>query len=272
MGEEGVRDRANLTRSGEADERAAKARQPRPVDVGRRVDFALVAADERQRVAGARVGHGHASVGEAADRRRNAGNDLERYALLVQEQRLFAAAVEHERVSPLQPHDRPTLARLFGQQKADGVLIERFRRRRSDVDQLGARLREAQQAAVHAMVEDDDVGRLEATLAAHAHERGVTGAGTDDVDTRSIHGSTLDAVALSRANVPYRLSSSRSPRPVRVERVGESPAEPPGSAAGPLIDCRDGADPIERRDDGHQVEHAVVLAGKGAERQLTPAA
>ena len=138
-------DRANLTRSGEADERAAEAGQPRPVDVGRRVHFALVASDEGQRVAGARVGHRDAGVREAPNRGRDAGNDLERDALLVQEERLLPAAVEHERVSPFQPHDRPPLARFLGQQKADGVLIERLRRRRADVDQLRVRPRQPEQ-------------------------------------------------------------------------------------------------------------------------------
>ena len=78
----------------------------------------------------------------------------------MQEQRFLAAAVEHERIAPLQPHDGLALARLLGQQETDGVLIERFRRRRSDVDQLRVRPREAQQAAVHAVVVDDDVRRL----------------------------------------------------------------------------------------------------------------
>ena len=44
-------------------------------------------------------------------------------------------------------------------------------------------------AAVHAMVEHDDVRGLEATLAAHAYERRITGAGTNDVDTGRIHDS-----------------------------------------------------------------------------------
>ena len=68
----------------------------------------------------------------------NAGHDLERHALLVQEQRFLAAAVEHERVAPLQPRDRLALARLLGEQVADGFLRHRLRARRADVDQLGA--------------------------------------------------------------------------------------------------------------------------------------
>jgi hypothetical protein len=41
---------------------------------------------------------------------------------------------------------------------------------------------------MHAMVVHHDLRRLETTLATHAHERRITGAGADDIDTRSIHG------------------------------------------------------------------------------------
>ncbi len=107
--------------------------------------------------------------------------------LLVQEQRFLAAAVEHERVAPFQPDDSPSLAGFLSQQKADRILVERLRRRRSDVDQLRAGLREAQQPSVDAMVVDDDVRCLKTALPADADERRIAGAGTDDVDTRSIH-------------------------------------------------------------------------------------
>ena len=161
-------DRAYLTRSGEADERAGQTGEPRPVNVGRRVDFALVPPHERQRVARAGIRDGNARIRQTSNRRGNAGHDLEGDALLVQEQRLLAAAVEHERVTPFQPDDRPALACLLGQQKADRILVERLRRGGPHVDQLGARLRQPQQPPMHAMVVDDDVRRLEATLAAHA--------------------------------------------------------------------------------------------------------
>ena len=100
----------------------------------------LVPADERQRVARAGVGH--------RARRRSTGpptgavtpgTTSNGMPLLVQEQRFLAAAVEHERVAPLQAHDRLALAGLLGEQQADGVLLERLRRRRADVDALGVR-------------------------------------------------------------------------------------------------------------------------------------
>ena len=152
-----------------------EAGEPRPVDVGRRVDLALVAADERQRVAGAGIGDRDAGVGQAPDRGRDAGDDLERDALLVQEQRFLAAAVEHERIAPLQPDDRLALARFLGQQKTDRILVERLRRRGADVDQLRVGPRQPQQPPMHAMVVDDDVGCLKAALAAHADERRIPG-------------------------------------------------------------------------------------------------
>ena len=55
--------------------------------------------------------------GRRGEQRRHAGDDLEGHALLVQEQRFGAAAIEHERVAPLEPRDHLALARLFGERK-----------------------------------------------------------------------------------------------------------------------------------------------------------
>ena len=87
------------------------------------------------------------------------GHHLERDALLVQEQRFLAAAIEHERVAPLQPRDDLAFARLLGEQVADRLLRHRLRRRGADVDQLGAALARASAAAARRVVVDDDVGR-----------------------------------------------------------------------------------------------------------------
>ena len=75
----------------------------------------------------------------------HARDDLERNALLVQEQRFDSALVEHERVAPLEPGDQLALARLLGDQIADGFLIETLRRRAADVDPLGVRRRLVEQ-------------------------------------------------------------------------------------------------------------------------------
>ena len=90
----------------------------------------LVAAHERQRVAAAGIGHRNAGVGRRANRGRHAGHDLERNALLVQEQRFDAALIEDERVAPLEPGDQLAFARLLGDEVADGFLIEPLAARR----------------------------------------------------------------------------------------------------------------------------------------------
>ena len=88
--------------------------------------------------------------------------------MLVQEQRFLRAAVEDERIAPLQPNDGAPFACLLRQQETDRVLVERLRRGRPDVDALGVAARQAQQTHVHAMVVQDDVGRFEVLAAAHA--------------------------------------------------------------------------------------------------------
>ena len=76
----------------------------------------------------------------------------------MQEDGFLAAAVEDERVAPLEPHDDLALARLVGEQVADGVLIERLGRGGADVDALGVRRRGAARRGGHAVIVEDDVG------------------------------------------------------------------------------------------------------------------
>ena len=187
----------------------------------------------------------HAGVGRPADRRRNARHDLERDALLVQEQRFLAAAVEHERVAPLEPHDGLALARLLGEQEADRVLIERLRRRGADVDPLGVRPGQAQQRA-------GGRGGRRRPRRRPARQRwprtlmsdGIAGAGADDVDARACSlgcsphrfaGSSRGAGAAARsaADAAGRAPPARSTRPAgagrridrgAVERASRPPA------------------------------------------------
>ena len=81
----------------------------------------------------------------------------------MQEQRFRAAAIEDERVAPLQPRDDLAFARLLGEQIADRFLFERLRRGDADVDLLRVRPRVAQQPRVHEVVVEHDVGRLRGT-------------------------------------------------------------------------------------------------------------
>ena len=47
----------------------------------------------------------------------------------MQEQRFLAAAIEHERVAPLEPRHHLSFARLLGEQVADRLLLQRLGRR-----------------------------------------------------------------------------------------------------------------------------------------------
>ena len=95
------------------------------------------------------------------------GTTSKRDALLVQEQRFLAAAVEHERVAPLQAHDRLALAGLLGHEQADRVLRRPGRGRVADVDALGIGASHPQQARIDERVVDDDVRAGQVTEPAH---------------------------------------------------------------------------------------------------------
>jgi hypothetical protein len=100
----------------------------------------------------------------------------------VQEDRFLAAAVEHERIAPFQPHDNLPLACFFRHEVADGILVERLRRGRADVDALGGGSRHAQHALVDAMVVHDDISTFETLSPSYAHQCRVARPGADDVD------------------------------------------------------------------------------------------
>ena len=123
-----------------------------------RVGLGLVPADQDDRIPGLGVGERHARVRRSGDRERDAWHHFEWNPLLVQEDRFLAAAVEDERISPLQPDDSPALTSLLGEEIGDRVLIERFGRRRADVDPLRRPRRRREQTLRHAMVVDHHVG------------------------------------------------------------------------------------------------------------------
>jgi len=179
-----------------------------PVHLRRLVGLVLVAANERQYVAGFRIRHGDPRVGRPADGGRDPGDHFERETLFVQEQRFLAAAVEHEWVAPLEAHDRLPLARLLGEQQTDGLLLQRLGSRRADVDPLRTGPGLAKQPHVDAMVVDDDVRGLEVPLAPHADERGIARARADDVDTRLFHKTVVadsliaDCGLIARLEIP----------------------------------------------------------------------
>ena len=153
----------------------AIAGQPAQSTFAVRVRFVFVAAHDRQDVARLRIGDRDAGVRGAADRHRDPRHDLERNALLVEEQRFFSAAVEDERIAPLQTDDGLAVACLFGKQKTDRVLLERLGRRRADVNPFRVGPRAAQQPRVDPVIVNHDVSRLEVALPSHADERRIPG-------------------------------------------------------------------------------------------------
>ena len=115
--DERVEQTRELLRSRVADDGAIEPREARPVDVGEDAVLVLVSAHQRDRVAAARIGHRDAGIRRHPDAERNTGHDLERNALLVQEQRFLASAIEDERVAPFQPRHELAFARFLDEQE-----------------------------------------------------------------------------------------------------------------------------------------------------------
>ena len=146
-----------------------------------------MAAHERHRIAAAVIRDRNARIRGGANRRRHAGHDFEVHALLVQEQRFLTAAIEQERVAPLETRHDLAFARLLGQQVADRFLIALFGRRAADVDAFGIFRRHGEQVGMHEVIEDHHVGLLQAAVAAQRDQIRRAGPRTDQVDSRS-HG------------------------------------------------------------------------------------
>ena len=174
-----------LPRAGVADKRAAKAGEARPIRIRRRAALVFVAADEGDSVAGTRVGERDTRITCRSDRGGNARNDLERYPVLMKEQRFLPAAIEHERIAPLQTRHNLAFTRFLDEQVVDGFLIERLRRRKPDVDLLGVLARIAKQPRMDEMIVEHDVGGGEMAKAAYADESRIAGSCADEVDDGS---------------------------------------------------------------------------------------
>ena len=147
--------------------------------------FVFVPAHERHAVASTRIGERNAGVARGADGGRNTRDDLEWHAVLVKEQGFLPAAIEQERVSPLQPRDDLSFPRFLDEQVVDGFLIERLRRGQANVDLLSFMTRIAEQPRVHEVVVQHHIGGGEVARAACADETRVSGPGADEVDDGS---------------------------------------------------------------------------------------
>jgi hypothetical protein len=106
----------------------------------------------------------------------------------VKKQRLFASAIEDERVAPLEPRDDLAFARLFRQQVADGLLRQGLWRCRPDVEQLGARACMVEQTRRNQMVMYDDVGGPQQLEAGYRNQARVSGPRADQINRRPFHG------------------------------------------------------------------------------------
>ncbi len=173
-----------LLRAGVTDDGAVEVREACPIDRRRRFAVVFVPAHEGERVAAAGIGGGDAGVAGNRHAGRNARDDLEAHALLVKEQRLGSTAVEDERIAPLEPGHGLALARLLGEQVTDRFLLERLRRRDTDVDLLGVRTRVPQQAWRHDVIVENDVRRGEVLQAAHSYQSGIARARADQINDR----------------------------------------------------------------------------------------
>ena len=111
---------------GVAHHRAIQLCEAGPIHVGRRLARVLVPPHQRQRVARARVRQRHPRIAWNTERGRNPRDDLEGHAVFVEEQRLFGATIEDERVAPLETRDNPALARLLGEQVTNRLLVHRL--------------------------------------------------------------------------------------------------------------------------------------------------
>ena len=136
------------------------------------------------------------------------GTTSKRDALLVQEQRFGAAAVEHERVAPFQPRDRLALARLLREQVADRFLLERLRRGDADVDLLRVGARVAQQPRVDEVVVQHDVGRGQVLQPADGDQARIARAGADQIHDAHQSQSQSSVISLSRQSSVSVVSQS----------------------------------------------------------------
>ncbi len=184
-----MKDGSRRPRRRVADERAIEARKRRPIDVRKSIEFVFISAQHDDDVAAAGVGERDAGVCGRAERRGNAGNDFEWNALLVQEERFLAAAVEDERVTPLESRDELSLAGFFGEQERDRILRGIALGGRADLDLFGVDRRQPQQARRRAIV-NDDIGVRQDASAAYADEPRIAGARADEnhVSNRIGHG------------------------------------------------------------------------------------
>ena len=187
MGQQRVHNARQLVAASVADDGTSKRPDVIPVYIRQRIRLPLVTPDEHQRVTSLRIRDRHTGVTRDPDGSWNAGYDFERDSLFVEKQSFLAAAVEHERIPPLEPGNRLALAGLLRQKEANGVLLELAWCGGAHVDLFSPCFDRPKQAVVHEVVVDDDVRGGQIAEAAYANERGVAWARPDQVHAGALH-------------------------------------------------------------------------------------
>ena len=137
-----------------------------------------MAGNERHRRRVASIRYGHAGVGGGRDRGRDAGNDLERDAGVVQGLGLFTTSPVDERISALQADDPLPLRGQEHQEMVELILLEDVAAvRLADEDALGPVGSQVEEIGMGEAVVDDDVGLGEEVPALHGDEPGIAGSG-----------------------------------------------------------------------------------------------
>ena len=161
--------------------RLAGAGEARPV--ARDLAVAAVPGDEDAGLGVIAMRQRNPGIGGAADRRRDAGADLERHAMLGQRLDLLAAAPEHEGIAALEAQHALARAGVAHQHGADlllrrGVVVGAL----ADIDALGLAAHEFEDFRRDQPVVEHDLGLLHQAQRAEGQQIGVAGAGADEID------------------------------------------------------------------------------------------
>ena len=162
------------------DDGLARPRQHLPVERERAV--LCVAGDEHAGLRMVAMGERDAGTRRAAQRRGDAGHDLDRDVSRHQRLELLAAATEHEGVAALQAHHA-----LAGARQRDQAIVDLrlrhavVRAALADVEALGVTTRQGQHFLRHQPVIDHDIGALQQAMGLQGQEIGIARAGADQM-------------------------------------------------------------------------------------------
>ena len=138
--------------------------------------------DDEERRRDAAMRHRNAGRRRRGDRARDAGHDVVRDAGVLQRQRFFAAAAEHERVAALQPHDAPAAARGANHQRVNRRLRHRVAAGALADEEALRPPRVAQDAVVDQRVVQHEVGGAQPRDRRARQQPGIARTGADERD------------------------------------------------------------------------------------------